>query len=186
MNTDLFVAPDAWPSSFCDEIREAMNRGDAGSAEILDADIFVDESVRHALDITVSGDVLARVEHALEQMRRQISEHFALTLSGSVGVTFLRYGAGGRYRRHCDRDPRPGSGTEDRRLSILMWLNTASTDHGRGDFTSGTLVLFPPHRDDAIEVIPVAGTLVAFPSEWPHEVRTVIGGTRDVVVDWWT
>ena len=64
-----------------------------------------------------------------------------------------------------------------------MWLNSGDTTTERGDFAGGELQLYPEGRD-AVTITPVAGTLVAFPSDWSHEVLPVTRGTRDVVVDW--
>jgi predicted 2-oxoglutarate/Fe(II)-dependent dioxygenase YbiX len=161
-----------------------MDRGDSGPAEILDGEISVDDTVRRALDVTIAPRVLIRVEHAVARVRLRAADFFQVPLTGSVGATFLRYLEGGHYLRHRDCDPRPGSGTEDRRVSVVVWLNSGASDASAGEFGGGTLRLFAPGQHDAHEIIPAAGTLVAFPSEWPHEVLPVTYGTRDVVADW--
>ncbi len=185
MTSGLLVLPNVWTPTFCLEVRQAMDAGDADAAEIVDRGLTVDEAVRRALDVTIAPTALARIEQALESVRPLVADFFHVPLTGSVGVTCLRYLEGGRYLRHRDRDPRPGSGTEDRRVSVIVWLNSGASDTTVGDFAGGTLCLFEPGHAAAQEITPVAGTLVAFPSEWPHEVRPVIRGTRDVVVDWW-
>jgi predicted 2-oxoglutarate/Fe(II)-dependent dioxygenase YbiX len=43
------------------------------------------------------------------------------------------------------------------------------------------LRLYEPESRD---IVPRAGTLVAFPSDVPHEVLHVTSGLRDAVVDW--
>jgi predicted 2-oxoglutarate/Fe(II)-dependent dioxygenase YbiX len=186
MTAALFVLPAAWDRAFCDGIRRAMDRGDAGDAEIVDGSITVDASVRRALDVTIDSPTLMRVERALARLRPRLAGAFQEPLTGSVGVTCLRYATGGGYRRHRDRDPRPGSGTEHRKVSVIVWLNSASSDGGGGEFGGGTLRLYEPDVSAAHELVPVAGTLVAFPSGWPHEVTPVTWGARDVVVDWWS
>jgi predicted 2-oxoglutarate/Fe(II)-dependent dioxygenase YbiX len=45
----------------------------------------------------------------------------------------------------------------------------------------GVLRIYHP---DPFDIAPKAGTLVAFPSEVPHEVLPVTSGVRDVVVNW--
>jgi SM-20-related protein len=185
MTAAFLVEPAVWDRAFCDEVRRAMDRGDAGEAEIVDEGISVDTSVRRAFDVTIDSPTLARVERALARQRPRIAQAFKEPLTGSVGLTCLRYTTGGRYRRHRDSDPRPGSGTEHRKVSVIVWLSTASSDDVRGEFGGGTLRLYQPGASDAHEFGPVAGTLVAFPSDWSHEVTPVTWGTRDVVVDWW-
>ena len=186
MTSRALMIPNAWTSAFCVDVRRAMTAGESGPAEIVDGEITVDDNVRVASDVTLAPGALARVEAELERLRPVVADFFGIALTGSVGVTCLRYVTGGFYRRHRDRDPRPGSGTEDRRVSLIVWLNSAATATSAGDFAGGTLRLLGPGLDDAREFVPVAGTLVAFPSEWPHEVTPVTRGTRDVVVDWWT
>ncbi len=185
MNKGLLVRPAVWSAAFCHEIRGAMDAGDAEAAEIVDGGIALDESVRRAFDVTVAPESLAQVERALGRLQPQVSEFFRLPLNGAVGLSCLRYTEGGYYLRHRDRDPQPESGTEDRRVSVIVWLNSAASGAAVGDFEGGTLRLFEPGKGEALEIIPVTGTLVAFPSEWPHEVTPVTRGTRDVVVDWW-
>jgi predicted 2-oxoglutarate/Fe(II)-dependent dioxygenase YbiX len=185
MKPGLLVARAVWSNTFCNEIRRAMDLGDAEAAEIIDGDFTVDAGVRRAFDVTIAPEALDLVERALERLRPRVSDFFRLPLAGSVGVSCLRYGQGGHYLRHQDRDPQPGSGTEDRRVSVIVWLNSAGPENAGGEFEGGTLRLFEPGRRDAHALIPTAGTLVAFSSEWPHEVTPVKWGTRDVVVDWW-
>ena len=161
-----------------------MDAGDSGPAEIVDGAITVDDQVRRAFDVTIAPPALTRVEDALARLRAHVADFFRVSVTGSVGVTCLRYVEGGHYLRHRDRDPQPGSGTEHRRISVIVWLNSGASAHGTGEFAGGTLRLFEPGRRDVHQIIPEAGTLVAFPSEWPHEVLPVTRGTRDAVVDW--
>ncbi len=178
--------PGVWSPDFCRAVRRAMTVGDSGPAEIVEDGLTIDETVRRAFDVTVAADALTSIEEALRRVRPAIAAFFGLPLTGSVGVTCLRYVEGGRYLRHQDRDPTPGSGTDDRRVSVIVWLNSGESETAAGDFSGGALRLFEPGHHAAREVIPVAGTLVAFPSEWAHEVTPVTRGIRDVVVDWWT
>ena len=186
MNDDLLVVPHAWPVAFCEQLRRAFDKGDAGAAAIVEAGPLIDQTVRRALDITPAPHVLARIEQALEHLRPRVAAFFGEPLDGDpVGVTCLRYGPGGHYLRHRDVDPTPGSGTEHRLVSVIVWLNSATTASTPGDFDGGSLLLYGPGSETVTEVIPTAGTLVAFPAIWSHEVQPVIRGTRDVVVDWW-
>jgi predicted 2-oxoglutarate/Fe(II)-dependent dioxygenase YbiX len=42
----------------------------------------------------------------------------------------------------------------------------------------------PVDSEVPLDVVPVAGTLVAFPSHVLHEVLPVTAGIRDAIVDW--
>ena len=180
----VLLLPNAWTPEFCLEVRHAMDDGEPEPAEIVEGAITLDDTVRRAFDVTIDPRVLTRLEAALAHARPRIADFFRVALTGSVGATCLRYVEGGHYLRHRDRDPQPGSGTEDRRISVIVWLNSATSDIAAGEFQGGTLNLFTPDARQPTAIIPVAGTLVAFPSEWPHEVLPVTRGTRDVVVDW--
>lgn len=183
MNASVLVEQNAWPAAFCHDVRLAMEAGEAGAAEIIDGGYVIDDTVRLAYDVTLPRDWTRRLERAVAALVPRLSVFFDVPLSETVGVTCLRYPEGGMYRRHRDRDPRPGSGTEMRLVSMIVWLNSGTTATDRGEFDGGILRLYPD-GDDAIAITPVAGTLTAFPAEWPHEVTPVTRGTRDAVVDW--
>jgi len=185
MTADLLVMNGVWSPEFCRLVRQAMDAGDSADAEIVDGAFTVDVTVRQALDVTIDPAVLRQIEDRTAELAAPIGAYFDLALTGSVGVTCLRYVPGGHYLRHRDRDPAPGSRTEDRRVSMVVWLNSARSASEPDGFEGGVLRLFAPGVDTPVDVAAVAGTMVAFPSEWPHEVTPVTRGRRDVVVDWW-
>ncbi len=183
MTDNLLELPTAWTREFCREVQRAMDHGDSDAAEILEGGCSVDTRARFAFDITVDEACQARVDEALRATWPRLLAHFGLTIVESLGAGCLRYPPGGRYGRHRDRDDEFGALIEGRRVSLIVWLNTASTTTDRGDFDGGRLRLYPAARP-AIDIRPVAGALVAFPSDWVHEVLPVTRGARDVVVDW--
>ncbi len=179
----MLVLTHAWPRAFCRQVQEAMDVGHAEAADVLVDGLARPDEARRALDVTVAARVLTLVERRLARAREQASRFFQVPLTDSVGATCLRYHAGGYYRRHRDRDPDFDEATSVRLVTAVVWLNTAD-GVGPGDFGGGTLRIFPPHGP-ARDVVAEAGTLLAFPSDWPHEVLPVTRGIRDVVVDWW-
>ncbi len=50
------------------------------------------------------------------------------------------------------------------------------------DFSGGALRILG--ADETLDIVPQAGTLVAFSADALHEVMPVISGVRDTVVDW--
>jgi predicted 2-oxoglutarate/Fe(II)-dependent dioxygenase YbiX len=170
-----FVRPDFWPLSDCVRIRTAMERGHASPAEVYEDGYRVDEHARHAFDVEIGLEVADEVQRAIDAIRPEVARFFGIPLSGDEGPGFLRYLAGGFYRRHCDVAP---GWDEDfpRRISVVLFLTTAG-EQGEG----GMLRLYEPESRD---IVPRAGTLVAFPSDVPHEVLPVTSGLRDAVVDW--
>ena len=152
-----------------------MDRGEATAAEVHADGFIVDRQVRRTLEVEVDSATIAEVERSLGGVCQRVARFFGTQLSGDEGAGFLRYGAGGFYRRHCDvlsdsADDFP------RRISVVMFLTSAG-ERCEG----GTLRIYQP---EPFDIAPKAGTLVAFRSEVPHEVLPVTAGVRDVVVDW--
>ena len=171
----LFVRPDFWLASDCMRIRAAMDSGAAMPAEIYADDYRVDEDARRAFEVEVGDDVINEVQHAIGRIRQEIAEFFGIALRGDEGPGFLRYSIGGFYRRHLDVSPEWDE-RFPRRISVVVFLTSAGEQCG-----GGSLRMYVPRL---CEIVPRAGTLVAFPSNVPHEVLLVTEGVRDVVVDW--
>lgn len=152
-----------------------MDRGESTPAEVRANGFVVDRQVRRTLDVEVDSTTVAEVEHSIASVCERVARFFGLSLSGDEGPGFLRYPAGGFYRRH--RDVLSDSGEDfPRRISVVMFLTSA------GEMCEGgALRIYQP---DPFDIAPKAGTLVAFPSDVPHEVLPVTSGVRDVVVDW--
>jgi SM-20-related protein len=171
----IFVRPEFYLASDCTRLRAAMDSGAASRAEIYADGYRVDEDARRAFEVAVADDVIDDVQRALERIRPEVSRFFGIGLSDEEGPGFLRYPIGGFYGRHRDVSPEWGE-RFPRRISVVVFLTTAG-EHGEG----GLLRVYLPGSCD---IAPCAGTLVAFPSDVPHEVRPVTAGVRDVIVDW--
>jgi len=173
----------------CREVRTAMNRGLVETAEILESGIVLDEEARRATSIDVDACTLAAVEQRLDAIRDELSARCGIPLSGREGAGFIRYSDGGFYGPHRDRgDDDEWPAAAERRIAVVVFLNSARDDLQRGDFVGGELMIYPDapsDRGDApLRVLPLAGMLVAFDAARLHEVRPVAQGIRDVVVDW--
>jgi len=152
-----------------------MDRGDSTPAEVQGNGFVVDRQVRRTLEVDVDATTVAEVERSIASVGTSVAQFFGIPLSGDEGPGFLRYLAGGFYRRH--RDVLSDSGEDfPRRISVVMFLTSAG-ERCEG----GALRIYQP---DPFDIAPKAGTLVAFPSEVPHEVLPVTSGVRDVVVNW--
>jgi predicted 2-oxoglutarate/Fe(II)-dependent dioxygenase YbiX len=152
-----------------------MEQGHASPAELYADGYRVDEQARRALDVEIGQEILNDVQRTIDAIRPDAARFFGIDLTRNEGPGFLRYLTGGFYRRHCDvlsdsADEFP------RRISVVMFLISAGEQ-----CEGGALRIYGP---DAFDVAPKAGTLVAFPSDVPHEVLPVTAGVRDVVVDW--
>lgn len=176
---DGFISPED-----CAGVRARMDRGASDPAEILEDAIEYQDHVRRTLSLEVDQATLERVEAWLDSARARLESAAGLALGVREGTGFLRYLPGGFYLPHQDRGELPAwPGAARRQLSIVVFLNTGK-EGGDGDsFSGGVLRLYPDDREP-IDVVPVQGTLVAFPSTMLHEVTRVGDAVRDVVVDW--
>jgi len=160
---------------WCDRIRAAMDQGQMSPAEIYAEGFRIDEEARRAVDVEIAPDLLDEVRRSIDEIRPEVAQFFGVVLSGDEGPGFLRYFVGGFYRRH--RDVGPGWTEEwPRRISVVVFLSTSGEE-----CEGGALRLYHARP---LDIAPCAGTLVAFPSDTPHEVLPVTSGVRDAVVDW--
>jgi predicted 2-oxoglutarate/Fe(II)-dependent dioxygenase YbiX len=168
----------------CAEVREAMDRGAADPAEILEDTIEHQDLVRRTLSLEVDAGTIGRVEQTLEVARAQLAEVSGLSLGVREGTGFLRYLPGGFYSPHRDRgDLASWPGAARRQLAVVVFLNTSRDAGDPEGFTGGVLRLYP-EGSEPIDIAPVEGLLVAFPATVLHEVTRVGDAVRDVVVDW--
>jgi predicted 2-oxoglutarate/Fe(II)-dependent dioxygenase YbiX len=164
-----------------------MNRGRHVSAEIYGDGFVVDEQARRTFDIEVDPETIGEVECSLAGIRPDVSRFLGIEVNQAEGPGFLRYPTGGFYRAHRDRfeDAREEF---PRRVSVVLFLTTAGGGSGEGRCEGGSLLLHgtldPSLESPPLDIPPVAGTLVAFPSTRLHEVLPVTAGVRDAIVDW--
>ena len=176
---DAFLTADE-----CRACSWAIDAGVPDQAEVLGAGISTLEEVRRAEMVEVGPEVLALVEARLDQERNRIARHFGLTLADREGTGFVRYQPGGFYRPHVDWSDSPAwPDAARRRVAAVVFLNASRAADATGEFDGGVLRLLS-EQGEAEDVVPRAGTLVAFPATMPHEVTTVVGGVRDAAVDW--
>jgi predicted 2-oxoglutarate/Fe(II)-dependent dioxygenase YbiX len=164
-----------------------MDAGVAEAAEILDDTIELDETARRASLIEIDPSTRLALEERLDAIREQVAAYFSAPLTGREGVGLLRYPPGGFFRPHRDRgDVDAWPAAARRRIAVVVFLTTSRDVDQTGTFSGGALRFIPDDdRQPSIEMIPRAGTLVAFPATMLHEVTEVLEGTRDSVVDWY-
>jgi len=176
MITDVFLKPDFLEPGFCRRLRAAMDSGVREPAAIAGSTITERPQVRRAIGIEIAADLLVELEVRIECLRPELEAAFAGPLGEREGTGLLRYEPGGFYRRHRDRGEVSGWPNASRRaVTIVVFLND--------DFSGGALRVCPSD-DTPIEVSPIAGQLVAFRADAPHEALPVSAGHRDVAVDW--
>jgi predicted 2-oxoglutarate/Fe(II)-dependent dioxygenase YbiX len=167
----------------CLAVRRAMDLGRVEDAEVLQGGAERQAAVRLATIVEPEPPLIGRLEAKFDTCRDAVSAALRLNLDRREGAGFIRYPSGGFYRPHRDRGADPGWPDAARRqAALVLFLNTSREIGRSGDFDGGILRLFLPAG--ALDVIPEAGLLVAFPADILHEVTEVRHGTRDTVVDW--
>lgn len=160
-----------------------MDAGPVEDAEVLRQGIHRQSLVRNAALVEPPGRLIEAIEVRLDSCRDRVADALGLAVGDREGAGFVRYPNGGFYRAHRDRGEDPQWADAARRaIALVLFLNSSRDASPDGDFEGGVLRLLGP--DDAVDVLPEAGTLVAFPADVLHEVTEVRGGTRDTVVDW--
>ena len=161
-----------------------MNDGTPEEAEVLADGFELQADVRRATQIDIADTVLAMVDASLDAGTHSHRVVLWAGVESREGASFLRYEIGGFYKPHIDRAHVPSwPMTERRQITIVLFLESSREVEPSGGFRGGILRLFPD--DDApIQIVPMGGTLVAFPADMPHEVTRVTAGRRDTIVDW--
>ena len=170
----------------CNRVCMAMDAGVAESAEVLEEDFTAQDDVRRAVHIEVPPPILDLVEMHLDRQREAIAQFFGLPLARREGASLLRYEAGGFYRPHVDRawiEAWPPAA--HRQVTVVLFLNGCREAEADGTFSGGALRLFQG-RQRPTDIHPRRGMLVGFPSTALHEVRPVMSGCRDTIVDWFS
>ena len=181
----------AMDGSTCRRVRASMDAGEVEDAEVLEAAPEPERigearaDVRRARYVDVPEEVLDVVGDRLDAQRQAIEAFFGCALAGREGPGLIRYETGGFYRRHVDRTDTPSwPGAARRAVTVILFLASAREADPSGAFSGGALRLHLQGADAPVEIVPVQGTLVAFPADTPHEVMPVTDGRRDAAVDW--
>ena len=165
--------------------RERMDAGVAEEAELLGERIQRDGDIRRAVLIDPPLEVITHIERRLDACQAHIAAFLEMQLGPREGAGFVRYQAGGFYAPHRDRsEDGSWAPAADRSVALVTFLNSSRDTVTDGDFDGGVLRLFFPGQ--VIDVAPEAGLLVAFSADVLHEVTEVRGGSRDVIVDWFS
>lgn len=153
-----------------------------GSSEL------VHETVRKATSMHPSNETFAVVQERLFQLIPALEEHFKINLTECERPQFLAYRAGDFFVRHQDGDSNnlEFDHLRVRKISIVVFLNDATTDPEPGAFCGGALV-FCQEGDAQIEPLTFplwgeTGLLVAFASHTLHEVTPVTDGERFTII----
>ena len=192
----LFVVENLLDARECRRLCGAMRRGAAGEATVFKTvDYVYDENVRRTKTARVTDEERLLVASRLHAIMPDAARHFGLQLVDTEEPQFLIYRPGDFFRPHRDRGPDDVAApahTRRRAVSLVLMLNDQSAEPRPDAYGGGSLVLYglgPKNKDARLAHIgfPVrgaAGLLVAFDSEFLHEVTPVAHGERFTVVSW--
>lgn len=147
----------------------------------------VDADARRAWEVALPDEVSDRVVGRIERLRPALEAQFGVGLEPCDAVAALRYPAGAYYRLHRDVSDSPDDEVSRRVVSLVIFVNDGEMAPEPA-YAGGRLRLHGPRPVPAgaspVDTPARAGTLVAFPSDWLHEVTPVERGERRTVVAW--
>lgn len=159
-----------------------------------DSQPIVDEAVRKVTEVTVSAATQAFVRACIDGVAPRIGERFGIASPRTrFDPKFVLYRPGDYIVFHRDKDDSANDPpfVQERRISIVIFLNDASADPAPATFGGGALRflahdLHPVAENErrVLTLTPKEGLLVAFDPRVKHEVRAVTRGERFTIVTW--
>ncbi|MBA2525340.1 MAG: 2OG-Fe(II) oxygenase [Pyrinomonadaceae bacterium] len=190
----VFVVTDFLDAGACLRItREAVSAAQS-PLSVVDSDTSSEKfkpSVRRTKTATVTQSTVSFIQSRLQVLRHRLECHFDVALDGCEIPQFLVYDEGDFFRPHTDSDDMPSKPAyvRNRKLSVVIFLNSESSDYEPGDFEGGSLILYglvddPRWKTYGFKLISKPGLLIVFPSPTIHEVTAVTSGRRCSIATW--
>jgi len=153
----------------------------------------VDPMTRRTGIASMSASTIAMVEDRLRATQPALEQHFLVGLTGWQGLRFYVYEEGDFFTPHRDSDaadPAAPDWIKTRRVSVSLFLNDPRGGCDGESYSGGTMLFYGQRGDRAggfaLPLESEEGTLVAFRSEWLHEVKPVTSGRRYSIVTWFS
>lgn len=189
----LFVRRGFFDAATCAELRDAVRAASATPATIYDGTERrkAEPGVRQTMRARVAPEVLSSVTSRIVTVKSDLERHFRLSLVTCQEPQFLTYRVGDFFSRHADAgdDPDEPAGIRVRRVSVVVFLSSESTDgrtnsHGGGSLTFYDLLPDAGLAGRGLALAAEEGLLVAFRPETVHRVSPVTAGERHSIVTW--
>jgi len=184
----VFVREGFLDASAVARVRAAMTAGESEPAAVHDPGtetLALDPGARVAWEVALPDGLHDAVADRINGVLPAIERASGLALEPCDAVAALRYPPGAFYGPHQDVGDTPDEhGLHRRAVSIVIFLNDG--DGAGAGFGGGRLRLYAlmGTEDEGLDLVPEAGTLVAFPSRLRHEVTPVTWGERQALVTW--
>jgi predicted 2-oxoglutarate/Fe(II)-dependent dioxygenase YbiX len=190
----LFVVKDFFDAELCARIRSEMRVAAGSQGRIYKrGTVLIDEKERKTKHMKVDAPTMSCVEERLRGLKPALESHFHLVLTGCETPQFLIYREGDFFRRHLDhcREPDDPQYLQDRRVSVVVFLNGQTEAPGPDSYCGGSLKLYgliddPLWKACGLPLIGEQGLLVAFRADVLHEVETITHGERCTIVNWFS
>jgi len=141
--------------------------------------------------VKLSNQAQADVVRLFKDQSADIARHFDVELDTFEAPQCLLYREGDFFRAHTDSSDHPDAldYIRDRKVSLVLFLNSYSEELSEGCFGGGELVLYdlldgPAWEGKGFPLEASAGLLVGFRSDMMHEVWPVLHGQRYAMVAW--
>ncbi len=193
-NLGLFAEEGFLDSETCLHVREQISAAETKKGVIVGngaEEGVIDEEWRKVLCAQVDKATLTLVEEKLLAIRPRLEKHFGMSLDGCDGPVFLRYGKDAFFKPHRDSSYNSPSDIRKRRVSAIIFLNSASNEGSQDGYGGGALTFYgllegPQWEKCGFALDVERGLFIAFRPETLHEVQAVTFGERYTVVNWFT
>jgi SM-20-related protein len=190
----LFVVKDFFDAELCARIRSELRVATGSPGRIYKrGTVLIDEKKRSTKRVEVDAPTMSCVEERLQSLKPALESHFHLVLTGCETPQFLVYREGDFFRQHLDQAPEPDDPQylQERRVSMVVFLNGQAEEPGPDSYCGGSLKLYgliddPLWKACGFPLIGEPGLLVAFRSDVLHEVEAVTHGERYSIVSWFS
>ena len=146
----------------------------------------VDERVRSASRLSLPEATVEALRGRLSGLKREVEEHFGLSLGECEEPQFLRYGPGDFFVAHQDGNTGMLRLEQESRLvSVVIFLSRRGEGQDDGDYGGGSLVFHERRGAGRFPLAGEPGDLVAFRAETTHEVTPVTSGERLSIACWY-
>ena len=188
-----FVLENFLSKEFCEQIQREIQEDKLVSAAIVDdKDLaYVNENYRKTKIAKISRETKVEIYNRMLSLKPNLEKHFEINLDKSEKPEVLVYRVGDFFKIHKDQDDQPDSQTitGNRKVSIVIFLNSQSDEPQENCYGGGSLNLYglinqPGWEDKGFPLGGKPGLLVAFRSNIIHEVTPVTFGKRLTIVNW--
>jgi SM-20-related protein len=188
MSLDLFVERGFLDASTLTDVLAAVRASQGRPATVYGRSDSgeVDARVRRTTRLSPPAEVEELVRRLLLARKSAAEEHFGSGLKELEEPQFLRYEAGDYFVAHQDGNTGMlRSEREERKVSVVIFLNSQSETPGPDTYGGGSLLFHPRGASEPFNPTAEAGALVAFRAETTHEVTPVTHGERFTIASWY-